>query len=179
MRKTGSNKGKKNKSWNKLINWTLIIIIAVQQERKRKHNRTGNMKKNNKKRNKNKNKTYKQTNNAMYIQPEEVSSPADLPIVPRTAAAFPCCTVTEIRWRRYSSDLGSPVTCLRCRLRSWMKERASGPNTPEVSTATGIRWWLESRLAYLETKHTSKQILIWYLHMCNPNLSALSNQFTA
>jgi len=47
----------------------------------------------------------------MYIQPKEVScSPADLPIVPRTAAAFPCCTATEIHWRKYSGDLGSPVT---------------------------------------------------------------------
>ena len=38
-----------------------------------------------------------------------------------------------------ASDLGSPVTCLRHRLRSWMKERAPGPNTPKVSTATGIK----------------------------------------
>jgi len=50
---------------------------------------------------------------------------------------------------------------------------------PEVSTATGIKWWLESRWAYLETKYTNKQILIWYSHVCNANLSALSNQFTA
>jgi len=115
----------------------------------------------------------------MYIQPKEVSSPADLPIVLRTAATFPCCTATEIHWRRCSSDLGSPVTCLRHRLRSWMKERASGPNTSFFTTATRIKWWLESRWAYLETKRTDKQILIWYLHMCNPNLSSLSNQFTA
>ena len=86
----------------------------------------------------------------MYFQPKEVSSPADLPTVPRTAATFPCCTAIEIHCRRYSSDLGSPVTCW---LRSWMKERALGPNMPEVSTATGIKWWLESevgRWAYLE-----------------------------
>jgi len=30
---------------------------------------------------KQKTKTYKQINNAMYIQPKEVSSPADLPII--------------------------------------------------------------------------------------------------
>jgi len=49
----------------------------------------------------------------MYIQPKEVASPAEPPIVPRTAATFPCCTATKIHWRRYSSVLGSPVTCLR------------------------------------------------------------------
>jgi len=104
------------------------IELAIQRKK--------NNKKEGKNRNRNKNKTYKQTNNAMYIQPKEVSSPADLPTVPRTAATFPCSTATDICWRRYSSDLGSSVTCLRCWLRSWMKERASGPNTPEVSTAT-------------------------------------------
>ena len=74
-----------------------------------------------------------------------------LPVVPRTAAALPLCTATEILCRRNSQVRGSPVALQRRLPRSLIKSNAASPNTPEVSTTKGTKWWLVSRCAYLAT----------------------------
>ena len=68
---------------------------------------------------------------------------------PMTAAMFPRCTAMDTHWRRNWYDLCSPVDSLRWCPRSRNNWKASGPNTPDVSTATGTKWWLASNWAYL------------------------------
>ena len=62
------------------------------------------------------------------------------PIDPRTAAALPHCTATEILCRRNSRLWGSPVALQRPILRSHVKSTAASPNTPDVSTTKGTKW---------------------------------------
>ena len=56
---------------------------------------------------------------------------------------------TDMRWRRNWKDPCSPVASLRWRPRSWRKWWASGSSTPDVSTATGTKWWLTFRCAWI------------------------------
>ena len=74
-----------------------------------------------------------------------------LPIVPRTAAAFPLWTAIESLCRRNCRLRGSPVAVQMRLASSRVKFSAASPNTPDVSTANGTKWWVVSRCAYLDT----------------------------
>ena len=89
-------------------------------------------------------------NNQSHSHPSSL-----LPIVPRTAAALPLCTATEILCRRNSWLQGFLVDLQRRLLRSLTKSTAASPNTPDVSTTKGTKWWLVSRCAYLATFNCS------------------------
>jgi len=49
---------------------------------------------------------------------------------------------------RYVVDFSSLVTWARRPSRSFRKDKDSGPKTPDVSIATGVKVWAELRLAY-------------------------------
>ena len=68
---------------------------------------------------------------------------------PRTEALFPTCTATDIRCRRKSVDLGSPVS-LAILLPSCLRKATDlGPIAPIVSTAIGVKVWVGGRSWYL------------------------------
>ena len=69
-------------------------------------------------------------------------------MVPKTAAVLPRCMAIAILCSRWWCDRGSPVFTRRWCPTSWRKIRASCPNTPAVSIATGIKRWLDCRSAY-------------------------------
>ena len=84
------------------------------------------------------------------VRTQSHSHPSSLlPIAPRTAAALPLYTATKILCRRTSRLRGYPVALQRRLLRSLVKSTAASPNTPNVSTMKGTKWWLVSRCAYL------------------------------
>ena len=70
------------------------------------------------------------------------------PIVPVTAAAFPCCTAMDRCCHRKENDLASPATCLRRQPSSLKNAKVSGPKGPAVSMATGVKLWHWLRAAY-------------------------------
>ena len=68
--------------------------------------------------------------------------------VPSTAAALPRCTATATCCTMKLYDSGSPVCALRRCPRSLRNAVASGPKTPLVSLAIGVKWWLASNSEY-------------------------------
>ena len=69
-------------------------------------------------------------------------------MVPKPAAVLPRCMAIAILCSRWWCDRGSPVFTQRWCPTSWRKVRASCPNAPVVSIATGTKRWLDCRLAY-------------------------------
>ena len=69
-------------------------------------------------------------------------------MVPNTAAALPLCMATAILCFKWWCDWGFPVFACKRDPSSLINERAPCPNTPDVSIATGTKWWLTSSSAY-------------------------------
>jgi len=75
--------------------------------------------------------------------------------VPIIDAAFRRCKAMSIRWQRNAADLGSPVIAAVLLPNSLTKEMASGPHTPSVSTAAGLKSCMGNKAVYFATLRVS------------------------
>lgn len=86
---------------------------------------------------------------SQLIYPERVVNQRQPPHRPQHSSSI---SLLHCNWKSLQEELqrlGCPFTCLSWHPSSWRKLRASGPSAQDVSTVTGMKWWLLYRWAYL------------------------------